>query len=59
LAAICRGTGEVDAVYHVCLEELLTAVAAVGNVMQKHELSEAVGQGRLYDLQALPADLVA
>ena len=58
LAAICRGTGEVDAVYHVCLEELLTAVDTVGNVMQRDMLSEAVGQGRLYDLRVLPVHLV-
>lgn len=57
LAAICRGTGEVDAVYHVCLDELVEAVAAVGNADQRDALDEAVGQGRLYDLSRLSADL--
>jgi len=53
LAAICRGTGEVDAVYHVCLPELNAAVQNVGNDEQKAHLSESIGQGRLYDLDAL------
>ena len=53
LAAICRGTGEVDAVYHVCLPELQDAVGTVGNPQQKRDLNESVGQGRLYDIHAL------
>lgn len=58
LAAICRGTGEVDAVYHVCLTELSAAVSAVGNPLQQDCLAEAVGQNRLHDLSELPAHLV-
>jgi hypothetical protein len=53
LAAICRGTGEVDAVYHVCLPELEQAVADVGNDDQRDDLSESVKQGRLYDIRTL------
>lgn len=58
LAAICRGTGEVDAVYHVCLSELNAAVTSVGNTEQKAVLDEIIGQARLFDLQDLPDHLV-
>jgi NgoMIV restriction enzyme len=58
LAAICRGTGEVDAVYHVCLPELREVVEAVGNTEQRSALAEAVGQRRLFDLADLVAHLV-
>lgn len=57
LAAICRGTGEVDAVYHVCLSELRAAVAAVGNSVQQNDLEEVVGQDRLFDLDELVGHL--
>ncbi len=57
LAAICRGTGEVDAVYHVCLPELEEAVAGVGNELQQEALGEIVSQDRLYDLTELPDHL--
>ena len=53
LAAICRGTGEVDAVYHVCLPELQDAVSTVGNSKQERDLNESVDQGRLYDIHTL------
>ena len=53
LAAICRGTGEVDAVYHVCLPELRAAVDSVGNAQQKRDLDESVDQGRLCDILEL------
>lgn len=57
LAAICRGTGEVDAVYHVCLPELQQSVASVGNDEQRGHLDEVVGQRRLFDLGDLAAHL--
>lgn len=57
LAAICRGTGEVDAVYHVCLDTLAEAVDNVGSTLQRESLDEIIGQGRLYDLGTLPHDL--
>ncbi len=53
LAAICRGTGEVDAVYHVCLPELSQAVTEVGNYEQNQLLEEIVGQNRLFGLAEL------
>lgn len=57
LAAICRGTGEVDAVYHVALPELQQSVEEVGRPEQREALDEAVSQGRLYDLGVLPEHL--
>lgn len=57
IASLCRGTGEVDAVYHVCLEELIEAVNDVGNAGQRADLDEFVGQGRLFDLSMLPEHL--
>lgn len=57
LAAICRGTGEVDAVYHVCLPELQEAVGSVGNKDQQGHLDEIVGQHRLFDLGDLATHL--
>jgi hypothetical protein len=57
LAAICRGTGEVDAVYHTCLEALSEAVEAVGRPEQEQALAEIVGQRRLFDLSDLPTHL--
>ncbi len=54
LASIARGTGEIDAVYHVAFEELSEAVHTVGTVEQKATLSELSGQGRLYDFNVLP-----
>lgn len=57
LAAICRGTGEVDAVYHVCLPELEEAVTGIGNEHQQAALAEIVSQDRLFDLTDLPDHL--
>lgn len=54
LASIARGTGEIDAVYHVAFEELHEAVSSVGTDRQRDTLSELTGQGRLYDFGNLP-----
>jgi hypothetical protein len=58
LASIARGTGEVDAVYHVMLDELLAATAAVGTRDQRTVLDELVGQGRVRSFDDLAATLV-
>jgi hypothetical protein len=58
LAAIARGTGEVDAVYHVCLPELITAVNDVGIADQQNALAEIIGQNRLFDIGVLANELV-
>ncbi len=54
IAAIARGTGEVDGVYHVALEGLKAGTALHGTSEQKDVLDELVGQHRLFDLTALP-----
>lgn len=57
LAAIARGTGEVDAVYHIALRELQKAVAAYDNLEQLECLGELLDQGRLRDFQDLAPTL--
>lgn len=47
LVSIARGTGEVDAVYHVALEALGAAVDADGNNKQVEAWNECIGQKRL------------
>ena len=47
LASIARGTGEVDAVYHIAFEELAEAVMSAGNAEQRSAWEECVGQERL------------
>ncbi|HXF73991.1 MAG TPA: NgoMIV family type II restriction endonuclease [Actinomycetota bacterium] len=58
IAAIARGTGEVDAVYHAALEELQAATRVAGTEEQQRVLEELVGQNRLKDFVELPAALV-
>ena len=53
IAAIARGTGEVDGVYHVALDALEGATAIHGSAEQQDTLSELVGQRRLFDLTSL------
>jgi hypothetical protein len=53
LASIARGTGEVDAVYHLAYEELAAAVKASGNVGQQKAWAEITGQNRLLDYNLL------
>ncbi len=59
LASIARGTGEIDAVYHVAYAELLEAVLAVGTDEQRRTLDELINQRRLYPLSRLPEVLAA
>ena len=58
LAAIARGTGEVDGVYHVALPELVLAVQATGNDEQRRALDEIISQDRLFDLDDLVPTLI-
>ena len=53
LAAIARGTGEVDAVYHVALDELVAATATSGTDEQKSVLDELSHQKRLGDFETI------
>lgn len=59
LAALARGTGEVDAVYHLALDELIAATHAVGTTQQQEAVDEMVGQNRLRDFSMLAAHLAA
>lgn len=58
LASIARGTGEVDAVYHLCLDELITAATEVGPVSQMDVLNELISQRRLFGMEDLLLDLL-
>jgi hypothetical protein len=58
IASIARGTGEVDAVYHVALGALTAAVGTHGSPEQRDVLAELVGQGRLFDLLRMPDVLI-
>ena len=53
LAAIARGTGEVDCVYHATLDELYAAVSALGGGEQD-VVEELIEQDRLRPLDVLP-----
>lgn len=57
LASIARGTGEIDALYHVAFHELAQATQAVGTSQQKATLDELVTQKRLADIAELPSVL--
>jgi hypothetical protein len=59
LASIARGTGEVDAVYHVAYDELHAAVQASNNVGQQAAWAEITGQGRMLDYNLLAEQLAA
>lgn len=58
IAAIARGTGEVDAVYHVAFDALDAAVSAVGTTQQKNDWEECVGQRRVLPYEELAPTLV-
>ncbi|MET9673376.1 NgoMIV family type II restriction endonuclease [Streptomyces sp. NPDC006482] len=53
IAAIARGTGEVDAVYHVAFDSLSKAVYGVGSSQQKDDWQECVEQGRVLPYERL------
>jgi hypothetical protein len=59
LIAIARGTGEVDAVYHIALGALVEAVEAVGNDLQKELLDECILQRRLLPFSDLVPTLLS
>ncbi|WP_026248399.1 NgoMIV family type II restriction endonuclease [Streptomyces sp. LaPpAH-108] len=57
IAAIARGTGEVDAVYHIAFDALREAVKDVGSKQQQNDLAEIIGQGRLRPYEELAPTL--
>ncbi len=59
LASIARGTGEVDAVYHVAFKELARSVKAHANEEQQAAWNECVQQNRLVDYAWLAESVAA
>lgn len=59
LASIARGTGEVDAVYHIALEALGAAVDADGNDEQVDAWQECIGQKRLLSYRDMVETIAA
>ncbi len=59
LAAIARGTGEVDAVYHIAYDELHAAIQASNNRAQRAAWAEITGQGRLLNYNLLGEHLAS
>jgi hypothetical protein len=58
LASIAMGTGEVDAVYHVALDELVLATEASNARQQVETLALLIAQRRLLAFSTLPSVLV-
>jgi hypothetical protein len=59
LASIARGTGEVDAVYHIAFDAMAASVAANANPEQADAWGEVTGQRRVLSYELLTATLAA
>ena len=59
LASIARGTGEVDAVYHVAFDAMATSVAKNANADQQDAWIEVTGQRRLLSYETLAETLAS
>ena len=59
LASIARGTGEVDAVYHVAYDAMKASVARNANADQQDAWREVVGQRRLLSYELLAETLAS
>jgi hypothetical protein len=57
LASLALGTGDVDCVYHIALNELQSALEALNNEDQIDMLSTLITGRRLRDISDLPFDL--
>lgn len=57
LASLCFGTGDIDCVYHVFLDELQAATNAVGDDSARDLLAQMIEGKRLKDISDLPLDL--
>lgn len=57
LASIARGTGEVDAVYHIAFDTLHTSVMSAANASQREAWQESVEQRRLLPYEDLAPTL--
>jgi hypothetical protein len=59
LASIARGTGEVDAVYHVAFDAVNASVTENANAEQQEAWREVVGQRRLLSYEFLAGTLAS
>jgi hypothetical protein len=59
LASIARGTGEVDAVYHIAYDALAASVAANANPEQAEAWREVTGQRRVLSYELLAGTLAS
>jgi hypothetical protein len=59
LASIARGTGEVDAVYHVAYDAMAASVADLANPEQAEAWREVVGQRRVLNYDVLLRTLIS
>jgi hypothetical protein len=59
LASIARGTGEVDAVYHVAYDAMAASVADLANTEQAEAWREVVGQRRVLSYDVLLRTLIS
>ena len=59
LASIARGTGEVDAVYHIAYDALAASVAANANPEQQEAWREVTGQRRVLSYRRLAGTLAS
>ena len=57
LASLALGTGDLDCVYHMALNELQEALKAVGDESQQEMFELLVAGRRLRDISDLPFDL--
>jgi hypothetical protein len=59
LASIARGTGEVDAVYHIAYDAMAASVAANANAEQADAWREVTGQRRVLSYELLVSTLTS
>lgn len=59
IASLALGTGDIDCVYHIALQELSSAVRIIGDESQLDMLNMLVQGRRLRDISDLPFDLAA
>ena len=57
ISSIAKGTGDLDAIFHIALPELEQAMRDEGYESQAEQLVDLANQGRLFDLKYLPAML--
>ena len=58
LSSLCLGTGDLDCVYHFALDELVDAVASLGQSEASALLDLMIESERIKDIRDLPLDLI-